>query len=549
MRVGLINVTNLTRVRETFRPGWRTFISVTFLLSVFFWWAIVHRLKSLSPLVDDETFRARTLILATATLIPLLAALFRRGDFARLFFAAATVFNIATLTLILLASLSLSSPVALQDGTAVFFAILGVLFVFAIYAKQLIQPCYLLLVSLMPFGRWKAFRTQVVCCLRLWSGEWKGVVESQVGAGEKPYLTPGVRRRLAVGWLSFAFGLLIFGLAFFGLLNDAFLPAVFRLELSRAWHMLATFHLPAPGESQVTFWSAAAQVTYVMSVFFFGLVFFFVFGFFWTQWRRENVPVYRVPLLQHMTPSDLLLLRSFNDDVKYVSRPKSAWTIIFKMYRWSYTFEQLIVNRLKYLGRVRLIDVAQEREGLLDEWGLRHVGRVVGRDRLQKFLSSVFPAVWRRLPAQGGVRYYIEAEQGKETWREEIEKAMALARVIVVVLGTTPSLMWEVCRIEQLGLSGKTLFVMPPLIRKKNYRARWQQFADFVCESRACDERLLKKVNPKRVLAAVVRDDSLVIMTGKASSQTFYESALDVATILAVNDPAQSGKMIQKFLK
>lgn len=174
-------------------------------------------------------------------------ALFRKNDFARLFFAAAIVFNVATLTLILLVFLALATPVAFRDGTTLLFVILGALFVLAIYGKYLIQPCYVLLLSLMPFSRWKAFRIQVISCLRLWSGEWKGVVESQgVGAGEKPYLTPGVRRRLALGWLSFALGLLIFGVAFFGFLNEKFLPAVFRLELSRAWQMLANFKLPAP---------------------------------------------------------------------------------------------------------------------------------------------------------------------------------------------------------------------------------------------------------------------------------------------------------------
>jgi hypothetical protein len=103
-------------------------------------------------------------------------------------------------------------------------------------------------------------------------------------------------------------------------------------------------------------------------------------------------------------------------------------------------------------------------------------------------------------------------------------------------------------RIEQLGLSGKTLFVMPPLVRKKNYRARWQQFTDFVCATHEYDRRLLGKVNPKRVLAAVVRDDTLVIITARRNSKTFYESALDVAAILAVADPAQSVEMIPKYL-
>lgn len=39
-----------------------------------------------------------------------------------------------------------------------------------------------------------------------------------------------------------------------------------------------------------------------------------------------------------------------------------------------------------------------------------------------------------------------------------------------------------------------------------------------------------------------------MIIVGKASSQPPYESALDVAAILAVGDPAQSAGMILKYL-
>lgn len=102
MRIGIINVANLTGVRETFQPGWRTVITITFLFSVFFWWSAVHQLKSLSPPVDDETLRTKTLILAAVVLIPLTVAIFRRNDFARLFFVLALLLNTVTVTPLLL---------------------------------------------------------------------------------------------------------------------------------------------------------------------------------------------------------------------------------------------------------------------------------------------------------------------------------------------------------------------------------------------------------------------------------------------------------------
>lgn len=542
LRIGLINVTRLTRVRDTFKPAWRIIAALTFLLSVFFWLAAVHKLKSLSQVAYDPTIRTRALILAAVVLPPLAAAMFRRSDLGRLFFALAAAVNLATISLLML--VCVYGVATLRGAEQAFFAfVLLLLFVLWMYH---VVPCYVLFFSLIPFGRRKAYRWQVNHSLRLWSGEWKGLDDAQeAGPGEKLYLTPGARYRLALGTLSFLLGGVLCLAAVYSAFNVQFMPAVYRLELSRAWDMLRQFPPPNPPTSLESVPDNVVAATNSVSLLLLGVFCFFVFGYFLTQWRRENVTVYTTPLLKHMRPSDLLLLRSFNDDVKYVARSKNPlWTLAFGVYSWSFTFEQLIVERLRYLGRVRLMDIGHEREELLKKWGVRFIAALVGKDRLRKLLIYVFPAIWYRLPAQGGIRYYVEGE-----WRGEIVEAMSRARVIVMMLGMTNSLKEEMGWVEEFGLWEKTLFVMPPLIRKKNYVARWRQFVDLACAARACDRRLLEKVNPKRVLAAVVRGDGLVVITGKQSSQRFYESALDVAALLTVADPEQSRKLIPKYLK
>jgi hypothetical protein len=538
LRIGLINVTKLTRVRDTFKPVWRIIATVTFLLSVFFWLAAAHRLKSLSQVVYDPTVRTRALILAVVVLPPLAAAMFRRSDFGRLFFALATAFNLATISLFMLVCVYM---IASSQGAEQAFFALMLLLPFMLWVYHVV-PCYVLFFSLIPFGRWKAYRQQVNYSLRLWSGEWKGPDgHHEVGPGEKLYLTPGAGYRLALGWLSFAFGVVILTASLFSLVNSEFVPAVRRLELSRAWRMVSGFQTTPPGD-----WpSTASQVTDFALVLLIASFCFFVFGYFLTQWRRENVTVYTTPLLKHMTLSDLLLLRSYSDDVKYVARSKNRlWMLVFGAYSWSFTFEQLVVERLKYLGRVRMMDVRHEREEMLEKWGVKFIAALLGKDRLRKLLVYVLPAVWYRLPAQGGVRYYVEGE-----WRGEIDEAMSRARVVVMMLGTTDSLKEEMGQVEKLGLWEKTLFVMPPLIRKKSYVGRWRQFVDLACAAHEYDRRTLERMNPKRVLAAVVRGNGLVVITGKQSSQKFYESALDVAALLTVADPEQSRKLIPEYLK
>lgn len=538
LRIGLINVTRLTRVRDTFKPAWRIIAALTFLLSVFFWLAALNKLKSLSQVAYDPTIRTRALILTAVVLPPLSAAMFRKSDLGRLFFALAAAFNLATVSLFML--VCVYGVATLRGVEQAFFAVV-LFFLFMLWAYHVV-PCYELFFSLIPFGRWKAYRQQVNHSLRLWSGEWKGPDGyDEVGPGEKLYLTPGAGYRLALGWLSFAFGIVILAASLFSLVNSEFLPAVRGLELSRAWRMVSGFQTTLPGDWTSTALDAADSILVLLIA----LHCFFVFGYFLTQWRRENVTVYTTPLLKHMTPSDLLLLRSFSDDVKYVSRSKNRlWMLFFGLYSWSFTFEQMVVARLRYLGRVRLMDVKYKREELLEKWGVRFIAALFGKDRLRKLLIYVFPAIWYKLPAQGGIRYYVEGE-----WRGEIAEAMSRARVIVMMLGMTNSLKDEMEWVEEFGLWEKTLFVMPPLIRKKNYVARWRQFVGLACAARAYDRRLLEKVNPKRVLAAVVRGDGLVVITGKQSSQRFYESALDVAALLTVADPEQSLKLIPKYLK
>ena len=526
MPIGVINVTNLVRVRRTLRPRWRIFISITFLLFVFLWWAAINRIENSSRLVEDGNLRLQAFIIAGVLLLVLIVAFFRKDDFARLVFALITVFSILSVIPFLLVAVYAVVMLAQRGIVLAMFACFALFFAVVMCLELMILHGYVLLLSLMPFTRLKAYRQQVVYSLRLWSGQWKGPEESQVvEASERLHLIPGTRYRLALGFILFVLGIaiILFALVDFVISNSS-------LDIS--WSQLLI--------------GFAKIIAFLLP----GSLCLVVFRYFWTQWQSENTPVYRVPLLKHMTSSDLLLLRSFKDDVKYVVAESS-----YRVSAWGFTFEQLIVNRLSYLGKARLIDIDQENDELLDKWPekwrLSFFVKALGEDKLKKLLISVLPAVWYKLPAKGGIRYYIDTQGDKQKWQEEIEKAMSMARMIVVTLGSTPSLNWEMKRIRELNLWEKTVFVMPPLYWKKNYRARWQQFIDEVCrESRAYDEALLKKVDPKRVLAVCVREDALIIIirNKNGKSQLLYESAIDVATLFTITDPLEAHKLIPKYL-
>lgn len=566
MRVGVIDVNRLTRVRRTFRYQWRIFIILTFSFLAFAWWGIFNRLGSGQQLAGNDRLQRQLVILALVLLPILGVAFFKKNGFARLTLALVTSFSLFNLLPLAMVGVIVLIPrIPWSDPNIMFFVVLGALAAPIFFWDFLIAHGYVLFLSVMPFGRGKAFRNQVASSLLLWSGHWKNRDdEPVVESGERLHPSAGARYRLIIGgtWIIVAMVCLL--TAGFSMINSEFMPALFNLQFARAWHMVRHFQITEPSEI-VTVSEAIFHLTPAFLLGLLGLGCFAVFGYFLSQWRRENTLIFRRPILQHLTSSDVLLLRTFNDDVKDVGRGQSpwAWMVFFNAMRWTYTFEELIVNRLSYLGKVRLLDIDPKIEELTENWWLRKFlekkwlkwsfekgwfKKLVASQRLKKFLISILPAWWFKLPSPGGIRYYVDKPEDKSVWQEQIVKAMGTARMIVVLLGTTDSLAWEMDRIQEHNLSEKTVFVMPPIRLRKNYRARWQQFIKYLNDNGMFDTGPLKKVKPQRVRAVCVHRDIMLVLTGKRTTQLFYEAALDIATLFTVADPAQSRRMIYKYL-
>jgi hypothetical protein len=93
-------------------------------------------------------------------------------------------------------------------------------------------------------------------------------------------------------------------------------------------------------------------------------------------------------------------------------------------------------------------------------WNLWQVGPVV---------APSLPG--QKLPPLGAARAQL-SEQG---WRHEIEQWMRQAQVIVVVLGRTEGLAWEISRLLALDLWYKAILVVPPT-PEYEVRRRWAAF-------------------------------------------------------------------------
>lgn len=115
----------------------------------------------------------------------------------------------------------------------------------------------------------------------------------------------------------------------------------------------------------------------------------------------------------------VIYLRSFNDDEQFKSNNGSGLHFDNKQ-----TFEQSLVTELRQYGPVYAIGRPGE-----------------------------------PLPPLGAARMYV-----RETdWKNRVQQLIGTSRLIVVVLGKTEGLGWEISTISKLGIWDKTIIVFPPV--------------------------------------------------------------------------------------
>ena len=153
---------------------------------------------------------------------------------------------------------------------------------------------------------------------------------------------------------------------------------------------------------------------------------------------RQNAAISATVLRERDARPPLLYLRSFTDDSLKVfthGSPRHSW------------FERFLLRR-------------RERFEVMLIWHLWRFGPVIciGRPR-------------EHLPLLGAARDYLSDSE----WRSGVESRIREAEAIVVVLGHSDGLAWELEAIERLGAKNKTLIVVPPL-PKSAIKERWDAF-------------------------------------------------------------------------
>ena len=177
----------------------------------------------------------------------------------------------------------------------------------------------------------------------------------------------------------------------------------------------------------------------------------------------------------------MLLLRSFGDDV--TSLGDGSGFVELHALRSCETFEEVVTRQLKKLGP----PIAIGRPG-------------------------------ESLPPAGAARMYVSDDR----WQAQVERLAIESQRIVLLLGKTPGLHWEIQKLFELGLLEKLILLFPPS-GEKDRTVRWTMFLDAV---RSVENLEIPDEIPAETIAAVFRGRRLEAIRGHLLKLQDYETGL-----------------------
>jgi hypothetical protein len=184
----------------------------------------------------------------------------------------------------------------------------------------------------------------------------------------------------------------------------------------------------------------------------------------------------------------ILCLRSFEDDQLSVATVLSARRPLFELFRLRGTdpFEEAIT------------------------WEIAPYGPVVAVGRPGRSLASL-----------GAAREYLPEDR----WRDDVAELMHEARAIVMTIGETDGLRWEVERVAAADHVGKTIFVLPPL-GPDTLHDRWRFTADAL-HAAGVDARPLPDDAARAFTAVLDPSGTWRVTVADVRDEATYRTAVD----------------------
>jgi hypothetical protein len=161
--------------------------------------------------------------------------------------------------------------------------------------------------------------------------------------------------------------------------------------------------------------------------------------------------------------------------------------------------------------------------------------------RLERFEEVLVWHLWRYGPVLavgrpherarplGAAREYLDDEE----WQDEVKERMLDTGLLVIVLGRTKGLVWEMEKAAELGLGRRLLVVLPP-VPESEIGERLELFATVGQSTgwRAPDPNASRN----GLLALLRPDGEWLVITGRLRDEWHYEAALQTVVDVAVTE-------------
>jgi hypothetical protein len=181
----------------------------------------------------------------------------------------------------------------------------------------------------------------------------------------------------------------------------------------------------------------------------------------------------------------VLLLRSFRDD--HLVARRIDWQS--RMFETSATFEEVLTEELWNSGPVVAIGEPGE-----------------------------------AVPRAGAAREYVS----HDGWQSRVQEMAAGAAMIVIVVGSTPGLGWELQRMFDLGHRDKLILVFPWGANDMSGDRRWERFVGGLSDN--AQQAALLKVSVQGMLAVLFDDMGRpVVLCARKRTEDLYVLAMRVA--------------------
>lgn len=168
------------------------------------------------------------------------------------------------------------------------------------------------------------------------------------------------------------------------------------------------------------------------------------------------------------------------------------------------------------------------------------------RLRLEEVIGALVPKSNRfiaigqpgeKIPQLGAAKVYFT----EDSWRPEVLELMHQAKVIFIVVGSTPSVMWEIVQVSEYGHLRKSILMFPPT-SENEYRTRFDMLR-YVLDGADWDFETFKGTR-----AIHFASGSPTFIESKGTKQVHYELALLNALGAVLRSDAKRPGGLWRFL-